>query len=68
MTAVVFFKAAACGHLGRVEEGRECVRRLEELVPGSTVGRAKRGQERLASPEVLAILVEGYRKAGLSEE
>ncbi len=68
MTAVVFFKAAACGHLGRVEEGRECVRRLEELVPGSTVGRAKRGQERFASPEVLAILVEGYRKAGLSEE
>jgi adenylate cyclase len=65
-TAVVAFKAAACGHLGRVEEGRECVRRLRELRPGRTVASAL-ATERL--PEaVVAVLVEGYRKVGMPEE
>jgi adenylate cyclase len=32
--AVLQLKAAACGQLGRVEEGHECVRRLRELAPG----------------------------------
>jgi len=68
MIAVVGFKIAACGHLGRFEEGRECVGRLHELLPGITVTSARRSQETFASPEVLAILVEGYRKAGLPEE
>jgi hypothetical protein len=67
-TAVVAYKAAACGYLGRVEEGRDCVRRLRELRPGSTVASGKRGLERILSPEVLAICVEGVRKAGLPEE
>jgi tetratricopeptide (TPR) repeat protein len=67
MTAVVGFKAAACGHLGRVEEGRQCVRRWHELLPGNTAASAKRAV-RFISPEVLAITVEGYRKAGLPEE
>ena len=41
MTGVVAFKAAACGHLGRVEEGRECFKRYRELVPGTTAASAK---------------------------
>jgi adenylate cyclase len=68
MTAVVFFKAAACGHLGRVEEGRDCVRRLHELVPGSTIGGEKRDLQGSVSPEVLALYLDGLRKAGLPEE
>jgi TolB-like protein/class 3 adenylate cyclase len=67
-TAVVGYKAAACGYLGRVEEGRECVRRFRELRPGSTVASAKRVLELISLPEVLAIEVEGLRKAGLPEE
>lgn len=65
--AVLRFKAAACGQLGRTEEGRECVRRLRELVPGSTVASAKESHG-FVSPEVLAIYIEGLRKAGLPEE
>jgi adenylate cyclase len=68
MTAVVYFKTAACGRLGRTDEGRDCIRRLNELVPGSTVASAMRRQARFVSPEVSAIFIEGYRKAGLPEE
>jgi len=67
MTAVVVFKTAACGHLGRVDDGRDCVSRLHELVPGCTVASMERAYETFASPEVHAILAEGYRKAGLQE-
>jgi len=65
MTGVLYFKAAACGYLGRLDEGSGCVKRLHELVPTSTVAIAKSGLEMLVSPEVLAILAEGFRKAGL---
>jgi len=68
MTAVVMVKAAACGHLGRLDEGRECVRRVCELRPGTTVAAIKRAWRRYLSPEFLAIFVDGLRKAGLPEE
>jgi len=66
--AVVGYKAVACGHLGRVEEGRASVARLRELRPGFTVASAEKALGKFASPEVLAIFLEGYRKAGLPEE
>jgi len=65
--AVLRFKAAGCGQLGRIEQGRECVRRLRELVPGSTVARAKEFSHRFLSPGVLALYLDGLRKAGLPE-
>jgi adenylate cyclase len=65
MTAVVFFKAAACGYLGRLDEGNKCVERLHEMSPGSTVASAKGRQARAVSPEVLALLAEGWRRVGL---
>jgi adenylate cyclase len=37
MLAVVEIKTAACGHIDRVEETRECLRRYCELRPGVTV-------------------------------
>jgi len=67
--AVVGYKAAACGHLGRVEEGRASIARLRELRGGGfTVNSAEKALGKFASPEVLAIFLEGYRKAGLPEE
>jgi len=67
--AVVGYKAAACGHLGRVEEGRASIARLRELRGGGfTVTSAEKALGKFASPEVLAIFLEGYRKAGLPEE
>jgi adenylate cyclase len=65
--AVLRLKAAACGQLGRIEEGRECVRRLRELVPGSTVAGSKEGLRSFVSPEVLNIYADGLLKAGLPE-
>ena len=60
-------RAAACGHLGRIQEGREWVRRLRELRPGWNIAAFKQFRGRLASPEVHAVFVEGFRKAGLPE-
>jgi hypothetical protein len=68
MTAVVGVKAAACGHLGRVQSGRQCVARYAELRPGLTVATVNAGWGTFASPEFLGILIEGLRKAGLPEE
>jgi TolB-like protein len=65
--AVVVIKAAACGRLGRVDEGRECVRRYCELRPGVTVANTKEIWGKFLSPEFLGSLVEGLRKAGLPE-
>ena len=67
-TIVVGIKAAAWGHLGRLEEGRECVRRLRELWPISTAAGVKRIGRIILLPEVLATYVEGLCKAGLPEE
>ena len=66
MPAVVAVKAAACAHLGRIEEARACVRHFCELRPGGTTIRTFGGKS--LSPEILAIQVEGLRKAGLPEE
>jgi hypothetical protein len=65
---VVSFKAAACGHLGRVEAARECVRRLGEIRPSLTIGNLEAMVAPVVLPEVLAHWVAGLRKAGLPEE
>jgi TolB-like protein len=67
MTAVVNFKVVACGYLGRFEEGRECIRRLNELLPGKVVANVPEAMKHV-SPEVRAIFAEGRRKVGLPEE
>jgi adenylate cyclase len=68
MIAVVGIKAAACAQLGRVEEGRECVRRLRDLYPGPTIAGFRQGWGKFFSPEFLAAGIDGLRKAGLPEE
>jgi hypothetical protein len=68
MTAVVGVKAAACSHLGRVEDARACVSRFCELRPGSTIGGLRAALGSALSPEFLATYFDGLRKAGLPEE
>jgi hypothetical protein len=60
-------KSAACGHLGRIEEGREWVRLLRELRPGWSITAFEKFRGRIASPKVRAVFVEGFRNAGLPE-
>ena len=61
-------KAAACISLGRVQEASECIKRFCELRPGSTIANIGETVRATFSPEVLAIYLEGLRKAGLPEE
>jgi adenylate cyclase len=61
------FKAAACIRLGRIEEGRECIKRFCELRPGWTVTGVEAVLRTAQSPEVLSIYLEGLRLAGLPE-
>ena len=64
-THSVGVKAVACCHLGRIEKGRECIRRFCELRPGSTIANVKESMRTALSPEVLDVYVEGLRQAGL---
>jgi adenylate cyclase len=62
------FKAAACAHLGRTEEARRCACALLELQPEFSISGWKAAYSAKAySPETMAMVVEGMRKAGLPE-
>ena len=61
------YRAALCGHLGRVEEGREWLRRLLDVRPGLTIARYMRETSTYQPPEIRAIFADGFRKAGLPE-
>src|SRR5437588_1706024 len=61
------FKVTLFGLMGRREEGRELLKRLLEFHPGLTVASFKAFYSRLFTPEVVAVHVEGLRKAGLPE-
>jgi TolB-like protein len=67
MPAVVAIKAAACAHLGRVDDAGAGVRRFCELRPGATVGSVRQTLGGNLSPEFLATYIDGLRKAGLPE-
>jgi len=60
-------KAIACAHLDRIDEAHAAVGQWIEAQPGLTIERYKAFWSRSFSPEVMAIAVEGLRKAGLPE-
>jgi len=62
------FKVALCGLLGRREERCELLKRLLKFQPGLTVASFKAFYSRLFMPEIVALHVEGLRKAGLPEK
>jgi TolB-like protein/Tfp pilus assembly protein PilF len=70
--AVLRYRAACLGLLGRLEEGRETVRRLLELVPDFTIARARRHIEFdmnniFKTPGVADSFYEGLRRSGVPE-
>jgi TolB-like protein/class 3 adenylate cyclase len=64
--AALRFRAASLGLLGRLEEGRETVRRLLDLVPDFTIARARRNTA-LKSAGVADSFCEGLRRTGVPE-
>jgi TolB-like protein/Tfp pilus assembly protein PilF len=65
--AAIRIKVALCGYLGRVEEGREWVRRLLEANPAMTVAGFEAYSVSHHVPGTTAVWLEGLRKAGLPE-
>jgi adenylate cyclase len=61
-------KMIALAHLGRIEEARSALERELELQPGLTIAAVKANYAAAFAPELLAMFVDGYRKAGLPEE
>ena len=61
------YRAALCGLLGRVEEGRDWLRRLVDARPGLTIATYMR-EASYQPPEIRTIFADGFRKIGLPEE
>jgi tetratricopeptide (TPR) repeat protein len=61
------FKLSLCGHLGRIEEAKECLHRLRELHPEPTVASVMRDVSRGVASEIVGRMAEGLRKAGVPE-
>jgi adenylate cyclase len=66
---VVRSKVAACAYLGYLDEAREWLKRMLELEPGVTIARWKASHPAQSiSAEIVEMLAEDLRKAGLPEE
>jgi adenylate cyclase len=61
------YKVIALAHLGHIKEASECLARELELHPGLTIAAVKAIYSVAFASELLAVFVEGYRKAGLPE-
>jgi TolB-like protein len=61
------FKLSFCGHLGRLDDAQQCLRRLRELHPDPTVSSVMRDVSRGVAPEIVAHMAEGLRKAGVPD-
>jgi adenylate cyclase len=67
--ASMYVKVALCAHLGRLEEARDWLCRLREILPGLTIAWYKaRFATGWLAPQIADFYVEGLRKAGLPEE
>ena len=62
-------KAAICGLLGRIEDGRDCVRRLLALNLDISVAnaRAEKARQMRSNPRGLERFLDGLRRSGLPE-
>jgi TolB-like protein/class 3 adenylate cyclase len=68
-THALRWKASICGHLGKVEEGQNCVQELLSQYPKATIGSLERNRRLpINAPALSLILLDGLRKAGLPEE
>jgi adenylate cyclase len=63
------YRLVCLAHLGRTAEARDWLKRVLSLQPGLTVAAWKASwATAVFSPEILALYVDGLRKAGLPEE
>jgi adenylate cyclase len=60
-------KVVACVQMGRIAEAQESLARMTELQPGLTIAKFRAYAARNFPPELLAIYIDGLRKAGLRE-
>jgi len=67
-SGALLVKAIVCAHLDRIEEAKAAARQLTEFQPWQTVDRIRTMYSRFRSPEMVAVYVNGLRKAGLPEE
>jgi hypothetical protein len=67
-TPSIRYKVIALAHLGRIAEAGAALKRELELDPGLTIAAVKAMYGAAFARELLAVLVDGYRKAGLPEE
>jgi TolB-like protein len=66
--AALITKTIACARLNRTEEAGAALSQLLKAQPGLTIARYRSIWERSFCPELLAISLDGLRKAGLPEE
>ena len=71
-TPAMRYRAASLGLVGRVEEGRQVVQRLQDLAPAFSVARVRRNAESdmnnaIKIPGVAAAFYEGLRRVGVPE-
>jgi tetratricopeptide (TPR) repeat protein len=63
------YKVISLAHLGRLDDARRWLNRLLELQPGLTIAKDKAMYgATMFPPEVLAVFLDGLRKAGMPEE
>jgi hypothetical protein len=60
-------KLSLCGHLGQQEAAHECLRQLKEIHSKPTIAGIVRDLPKRLAPEIVTNLVEGLRKAGVSD-
>jgi TolB-like protein/class 3 adenylate cyclase len=65
-TVAIRMKVVLCAHMGHIDEARTWLGRLLLVQPGLTIAKYKR-LVRYFPPEIQAVYVEGFRKAGLPE-
>jgi tetratricopeptide (TPR) repeat protein len=61
-------KIVGCVQQGRIAEARAVLARMNRLQPNWTIASFKAATEKIFPPEVLAVYVDGLRKAGMPEE
>ena len=60
-------KVVACVQLGRIDEARKQLERMLEQHPGSTIAKWQASVSQYLPPNVLAVYVDSFRKAGMPE-
>ncbi|HEV8407029.1 MAG TPA: hypothetical protein VGQ34_03765 [Sphingomicrobium sp.] len=61
-------KTVACAHLGRLDEARAELARVLAMDPRLTISRYRGLLAAATAPDMLEVLVQGMRLAGLPED